>query len=137
MWSTVFLKMLDADRHFYGAHNQKNADFPEDQPGNVTILQGGGYNILVDTGFKNPQFIEAYNAENVLKPETYLKPLNLHPDQIDAVLLSHLHYDHVGNIDCFKNAKVYVQGQSLRGGSGLQVCQRIINYLTVIWIRRI
>ena len=26
---------------FYGAHNQKNADFPEDQPGNVTILQGG------------------------------------------------------------------------------------------------
>ena len=23
---------------FYGAHNQKNADFPEDQPGNVTIL---------------------------------------------------------------------------------------------------
>lgn len=100
---------------FYGAHNQKNADFPEDQPGNVTILQGGGYNILVDTGFKNPQFIEAYNAENVLKPETYLKPLNLHPDQIDAVLLSHLHYDHVGNIDCFKNAKVYVQRSELEG----------------------
>ncbi len=36
-----------------------------------------------------------------------LKKLNLKPEDIDIVIVTHSHFDHVGNIDLFKNAKVY------------------------------
>jgi hydroxyacylglutathione hydrolase len=34
-------------------------------------------------------------------------------ESIKKVILTHLHYDHVGNIDLFKNAKVYVSKEDL------------------------
>lgn len=46
-----------------------------------------------------------------------LKELNLTPNDIDALILSHLHMDHAGNIDLFKGTKagqnVYVHKKEL------------------------
>jgi len=99
----------------YGAHNQKNADVTADQPGNITVIQGKGHNILVDTGFGNPFFIEAFNAAHMLTPEEYLREVHLSPADIDTILISHLHYDHVGFLHLFPNAKVIVQQQEYEG----------------------
>jgi len=54
-------------------------------------------NILIDTS----SFI------NRLELKSSLKNLNLIPEDIDVVLLTHNHFDHTGNIKIFKNAKVY------------------------------
>lgn len=58
--------------------------------------------ILFDTGRKDHE---------LLKKE--LLKCNVVPEQIDTVVLSHLHFDHAGNIDLFKHATIYVQNKEL------------------------
>lgn len=100
---------------FYGAHNKPDGGCREDQPANVAIIQGYGHNILVDTGFGNQYFIEKCNAAHMLKPEEYLSAAELKPDNIDTVIVSHMHYDHVGFINYFPLADVYVQKTEYNG----------------------
>ncbi|MFH1585514.1 MAG: MBL fold metallo-hydrolase [archaeon] len=53
--------------------------------------------ILIDTGSKE--------AEQELIAD--LKSLFIEPEDIKAVILTHSHWDHTGNINSFKNAKIY------------------------------
>lgn len=68
---------------------------------------------LLDTGCapnlpNDPQaMFPYYHGEN----QTLVKQLSLahtRPEEIKAVILSHTHFDHAGNIDLFKRADVYV-----------------------------
>lgn len=54
-------------------------------------------NILIDTSSKA-------NEQELLQD---LQELRIKPEQIDIILLTHKHYDHVGNLSLFKNAKIY------------------------------
>jgi len=54
--------------------------------------------VLVDTS-------SFENREELLKD---LKTLNIEPEDVDIVLLTHSHYDHIENIDLFKNAEIYI-----------------------------
>ncbi|VVB79538.1 Hydroxyacylglutathione hydrolase [uncultured archaeon] len=54
-------------------------------------------NILVDTGAK----------WNFLELKKSLEELKTPAEKIDLVILTHGHFDHVGNISLFKNAKIY------------------------------
>ena len=42
------------------------------------------------------------------RPEVQLALCGLRPEDIDTVILSHMHFDHTGNIHLYKNADVYV-----------------------------
>ncbi len=53
--------------------------------------------ILIDTSTKE-------NKQEVLED---LQTLKIKPEQIDIILLTHQHYDHNGNLNLFKKAKVY------------------------------
>lgn len=44
-----------------------------------------------------------------------LEPLGVTPDEIDYVVLSHLHGDHMGYVDLFKKAKIYVSAKEFEG----------------------
>lgn len=43
-----------------------------------------------------------------------LEEANVNPDQIQHVLLTHLHFDHIENLDLFTNADVYVYEPELK-----------------------
>ena len=53
-------------------------------------------NILIDTSSKE-------NKQELIQD---LKKLNLSPNDINTLIITHNHYDHVGNNDLFKNAKI-------------------------------
>jgi len=61
------------------------------------FLKLNGKNILIDTSIKN-------NGKELLED---LRSINVKPEEINLILLTHHHFDHVGNIELFKNAKVY------------------------------
>lgn len=64
----------------------------------VVLLEAGGKKILYDTG--------GYTSRQGLRDA--LKARGLGPIDIDVVFLSHLHFDHVHNINMFPEAKVLV-----------------------------
>ncbi|MCL2130012.1 MAG: MBL fold metallo-hydrolase [Treponema sp.] len=70
---------------------------------NTFLVKNRGMNILIDTGFGGAVF-EKMNKLGVM------------PSQIDAVLITHLHGDHIGGLQkegkaLFPNAKVYLDSK--------------------------
>lgn len=85
-----------------------------------TLLRGNGMNILIDTGTNgNREITKKYHerdhVENWQPPEKILAKVGLTPDEIDYVLLTHAHYDHMDNLTAFKNAKFIIQERELMG----------------------
>ncbi|MCL2834320.1 MAG: MBL fold metallo-hydrolase [Treponema sp.] len=83
------------------------------QSTNTFLIKAPGMNILVDTGFGQAVFDK-------------MKILGVSPDQIDAVLLTHLHPDHIGGLQkdgqaIFTKAKIYVSNRELEYFTKTQV----------------
>lgn len=94
---------------------------------NLLLLQGEGRNILIDTGIgykSGEKFRQIYAidySEHDLNRS--LKNLKVSPEDITDVILTHLHFDHVGGsahydenrqaVPAFPNAKYYVQSKQL------------------------
>ena len=67
----------------------------------VTLIQTKNHNIIVDTSTEDKR-------ELIIEE---LKKLNLEPKDIDVVINTHRHHDHMGNNDLFENAKIYASAQ--------------------------
>ena len=63
----------------------------------VYLIQLPNQNILIDTSSK----------ENSGELISSLNKLNLKPEDINTIILTHAHYDHTENINLFPNAKIY------------------------------
>lgn len=59
-------------------------------------------------------FMEALQMSEDQRPEALLADIGYEPDDIDKVVLSHLHVDHAGNIETFPNAEFLVQQDELK-----------------------
>ncbi|MCB2147177.1 MAG: MBL fold metallo-hydrolase [Deltaproteobacteria bacterium] len=70
----------------------------------VALIETGGLRVLFDTG--------SYGDRSLLMER--LQALSLDPQALDAVFISHLHYDHCQNIDLFENIPLFVSERELR-----------------------
>ena len=64
---------------------------------------------LVDTGMKGGWSPSGKTYEGVEHPETILAKIGFAPADVEHVILTHLHFDHAGNLDRFPNARFHVQ----------------------------
>ena len=77
-------------------------------------LKGSGPKILVDTGARGSTFRERGAAEiDLITMEDGLANLGLTPEDIDIVILTHLHGDHTELGSLYKKAKFIVQKKEL------------------------
>ncbi|MFN3484524.1 MAG: MBL fold metallo-hydrolase [Planctomycetota bacterium] len=64
------------------------------------LVKTGRANVLVDTGIgaakRPPKFLELYAVEQPPRLEESLAAAGVCPEEIDFVVLSHLHFDHAG-----------------------------------------
>ena len=85
----------------------------------VWFIEGEKEKILIDTGLGDCQEIMAlqarYGIDYVARKtreqeiEAAFAAKRLTPDDIDVVVLTHLHFDHIGNTERFRNARFIVQ----------------------------
>ncbi len=70
------------------------------------IKSNNDKNILVDVGF-----VDTDNTHNIksITPVEALKRLELNPDDISDIIVTHPHTDHIGEINKFPNANVWMQ----------------------------
>jgi len=74
------------------------------------VLKGpGGRNVLVDAGsYRGPVF-ERWKLLNAVKPSVAIGRVGLAPGDVTDVILTHIHWDHVGGVDLFPAARVWIQ----------------------------
>ncbi len=70
----------------------------------TSLILIGERRIVVDPGSK-------YSREKLMKG---LNGLGLRPEDIDTVVLTHYHLDHVANYDMFRNAQFFIHANELR-----------------------
>jgi glyoxylase-like metal-dependent hydrolase (beta-lactamase superfamily II) len=71
------------------------------------LLKGNNdKNILIDVGFVDTA--NSYNLKYITPTEALMK-LNIKPGDISDIIVTHPHTDHIGKIDIFSNATVWMQ----------------------------
>lgn len=87
----------------------------------VWLIRGGGRDILVDTGF-NEAAAKQRNRTIRLNPADALSAFGVSPDSIRDVVVTHLHYDHAGNLDRFPAARFHLQDREMSFATGRCMC---------------
>jgi glyoxylase-like metal-dependent hydrolase (beta-lactamase superfamily II) len=74
----------------------------------VWTIQGDGRTFVVDTGFK-AAVAQRRGREWLRCPTQGLKALGIDAAAVEDVIVTHLHYDHAGNLDLFPRARLHLQ----------------------------
>src|SRR5260370_23665349 len=105
-----------------------DADFPMDYFVWVAIpldAEGhrkiGGKPIVIDTGF-TAQVGKKRGREVKRNPADLLRDFGVDPNEVEDVVITHLHYDHVGNWDKFPKARFHLQDKEMQFATGRHVC---------------
>ncbi|MCF8131377.1 MAG: N-acyl homoserine lactonase family protein [Deltaproteobacteria bacterium] len=86
-------------------------------PCNAFLIKDGESRILVDTGMEETQKAHIHHPGSY-QPEgsridQRLAELDVSPEEIEAVLFTHLHWDHCANMKLFRNARFFVHRKEL------------------------
>jgi glyoxylase-like metal-dependent hydrolase (beta-lactamase superfamily II) len=83
----------------------------------VWLVRGEGREIVVDTGFSAA--VAAKRGRRHLRcPAAGLTLLGVDCAKVPEVIITHLHYDHVGNFDLFPGATLHLQDLEMRYATG-------------------
>lgn len=93
----------------------------------VWLIRGGGRTILVDTGFNEPAGL-ARNRKTAIAPDAALQRFGVDPADVSDVIITHLHYDHAGNMDRFPNATFHVQDREMCYATGRCMCSHALSH---------
>jgi glyoxylase-like metal-dependent hydrolase (beta-lactamase superfamily II) len=81
------------------------------------VLRNGAATIVVDTGF-HPEAGARRGRTTLCPPGEALRLIGVEPETVPMVILTHLHYDHTGNLEWFPDAELVVQRSELEFWSG-------------------
>jgi glyoxylase-like metal-dependent hydrolase (beta-lactamase superfamily II) len=83
----------------------------------VWLVRGGGREIVVDLGFSAAMAAKRAR-EHIRCPTEGLKRLGCDAAAVKDVVITHLHYDHVGNFDLFPAATFHLQDLEMHYATG-------------------
>jgi len=97
----------------YGAHNQGYRRLPYC----YIVIKGQSQIAMVDVGYNHKAYGEVlantYGVRNWHPPREVLAEIGIAPEDVSTVFITHAHFDHMGNIEDFPNAKFYIQEREL------------------------
>jgi glyoxylase-like metal-dependent hydrolase (beta-lactamase superfamily II) len=82
------------------------------------LIRGGGRNILFDSGFHRQRWFKDWTIKNYLRPDEAVRLAGVKPEEVTDVVISHAHWDHMGGIDLFPKANVWIQKDEFRYYTG-------------------
>lgn len=75
----------------------------------VWLIRGGGHNILFDSGFHRARWFKHWKVEDYARPDEAVRFAGIKPEDITDIVISHAHWDHMGGIDLFPKATLWIQ----------------------------
>ena len=93
----------------------------------VWVVQGGGRTVVVDTGFNAE--VAHKRGRTITRPVAEgLLALGIDPQNVEHVVVTHLHYDHIGNHALFPTAQDYLQDQEMDFATGRCMAHAALNH---------
>lgn len=93
----------------------------------VWLLRSPQRTVLVDTGF-SLAMAKRRSREWLRCPIAALAELDVDPGSIRDVVLTHLHYDHAGNLDLLPNARFHLQDREMQYATGRCMCDGVMRH---------
>jgi glyoxylase-like metal-dependent hydrolase (beta-lactamase superfamily II) len=87
----------------------------------VWLVRGDGREIVVDTGFSRAMAAKR-GRDHLRCPTEALRLLGVDAARVSDVVITHLHYDHVGNFELFPSATFHIQERELGYATGRYMC---------------
>jgi len=84
----------------------------------VWLIRGRGHNILFDSGYHRDTFLKYFPSTEYIRPDEAVKLAGVKPEEITDIVISHAHWDHLGGIDLFPQATVWIQKEEFRYYTG-------------------
>jgi glyoxylase-like metal-dependent hydrolase (beta-lactamase superfamily II) len=84
----------------------------------VWLIRGGGHTILFDSGFHRDTFLKYFPMTDYLRPDEAVKLAGVKPEEVTDIVISHAHWDHMGGLDLFPKANVWIQKEEYRYYTG-------------------
>jgi glyoxylase-like metal-dependent hydrolase (beta-lactamase superfamily II) len=88
----------------------------------VWLIRGNGREIVVDTGFSAAMAVKR-GRDHLRSPAAALRLLQCEVSTVKDVVVTHLHYDHVGNFELFPAATFHLQEKEMSYATGRYMCQ--------------
>ena len=83
--------------------------------------------VVIDTGFTE-QAARRRKRSYLRDPVVGLRALGVDPAQVHDVVLTHMHYDHVGGFAAFPAARFHLQDDEMRFATGRHMCHSRFNH---------
>ncbi|VTU13194.1 N-acyl homoserine lactonase [Variovorax sp. SRS16] len=110
--------------HFIGG-DPHEASMPMDYY--VWAIVGKTRTVVVDTGFSSAVAL-LRGREHLRCPADALRLIGIDAAEVQDVVITHMHYDHAGNLPKFPGARVHVQEAEMQFACGRHMRERVLAY---------
>jgi glyoxylase-like metal-dependent hydrolase (beta-lactamase superfamily II) len=109
-------RYVNRNEYFFGYHEvDEQYSLPMDYY--VWVATSTNQTIVIDTGF-TAEVSKKRERTYLRSPTETLKLLGVDVNSVPLVILTHMHYDHIGNIDKFPNATFVIQEDEMSFWTG-------------------
>ena len=105
--------------HFLGGDPDGDRSMPMDYF--VWLAQSDEHTFVIDTGFSEP-IGTSRGRHQIRQPADGLRLLGVEAADVKDVIITHLHYDHIGTIDDFPKARIHIQEREFQFVTGPVMC---------------
>jgi glyoxylase-like metal-dependent hydrolase (beta-lactamase superfamily II) len=89
-----------------------------DLPFGFVLARSGDRVVLIDTGFLKaedggPDFSDKFGIPYWISPLRMLAELGVQAEDVTDIVISHAHFDHMGSIGAYANARIFIQKREL------------------------
>ena len=97
----------------------------------IWVIRNAHRTIVVDVGSKQWKCLQR-GHEFIRCPVEGLEAVGVDPAKVDDLVITHLHWDHAGNIDRFPNARVHLQNDEMRYVVGPHMADHGVNHFYLV-----
>lgn len=126
LYAVKYATMLERTRHdnFLNADPHDSAPMPMDYF--VWAAVSPQRTIVIDTGFDAPEAMR--RGRTLIRSVTEaLAAAGIEAGRVEDVILTHLHYDHIGGFAEFPNARFHLQELEMSFATGPHMCSPFVN----------
>ena len=93
----------------------------------VWVIRNAQRAVVVDTGFSE-EMAKKRNRRIIRPVGEGVSALGLPPEKVTDVVITHMHYDHAGNLPLFGNARFHLQDKEMEYVTGRCMCHDLMRH---------